>query len=181
MSNEILIKEIVSDSIGDANRCDSLFTVEAKLELTADSEGIQYRLVPVMSYEKRYPDEEVDYTTYVDNPKQTVFLAYVDGMVAGEIRVRENWNRYALVENIVVDAAYRRRGVGRALMARAIQWARAKSLPGVTLETQNNNVAGCKLYQQCGFELAGFDSQLYGGVMPGTDEVALYWYLIFPA
>lgn len=179
MSNEIVIKQIDRDNIGDADRCDGIFTVASKLELAADNETILYRIVPVPPYEKRYPAESVDYMAYLNSPQQTVYLAYIDGVIAGEIRLRQNWNRYVLIENIVVDVNYRRRGVGKALMKKAIEWARERQLPGLMLETQNNNVAGCMLYQQCGFELAGFDRRLYQGIMLGTDEIALYWYLIF--
>jgi streptothricin acetyltransferase len=47
------------------------------------------------------------------------------------------------------------------------------------LETQNNNVAACRLYESGGFQLAGFDRCLYKGLHPDTDEIALYWYLVF--
>jgi streptothricin acetyltransferase len=47
------------------------------------------------------------------------------------------------------------------------------------LETQNINVAACLFYQRCGFTLGGFDRYLYRGLDPSTEEVALYWYLLF--
>jgi hypothetical protein len=47
------------------------------------------------------------------------------------------------------------------------------------LETQNINVAACRLYERCSFVLGGFDACLYRGVMPGTREIALFWYLLF--
>lgn len=49
----------------------------------------------------------------------------------------------------------------------------------VMLETQNINVVACRLYESCGFVLGGFDACLYRGVMPGTREIALFWYLLF--
>jgi streptothricin acetyltransferase len=103
----------------------------------------------------------------------------VDGQLAGQIRVFKNWNAYAYIDDIAVEPGYRGQGVGRALMERAIAWAKSKGFPGMMLETQNNNVAGCRLYERCGFELCGFDTHLYKAVDPGTDEVALYWYLMF--
>jgi RimJ/RimL family protein N-acetyltransferase len=42
-------------------------------------------------------------------------------------------------------------------------------------------VAACRLYESCGFQLAGFDRCLYQGRHPGTAEIALYWYLVFAA
>jgi ribosomal protein S18 acetylase RimI-like enzyme len=71
--------------------------------------------------------------------------------------------------------------VGRALLQHVIQWAKSRQLPGVMLETQNNNVAACRLYESCGFQLGGFDRCLYLGLNPGTDEIALYWYFCFAA
>ena len=47
------------------------------------------------------------------------------------------------------------------------------------LETQDNNVPACRLYERCGFQLRGFDTHLYKGHDPATGEIALYWYLTF--
>ncbi|MCY1188690.1 hypothetical protein D3C81_1499100 [compost metagenome] len=58
-------------------------------------------------------------------------------------------------------------------------WARKKQLPGVMLETQNNNLGACRLYQDYGFELGGIDRLRYRGIDPETAEVALFWYLMF--
>ena len=69
--------------------------------------------------------------------------------------------------------------MGRALLQHAVAWARERQLAGVMLETQNNNVAACRLYESCGFQLGGFDRYLYKGLHPDTDEIALYWYLLF--
>lgn len=70
-------------------------------------------------------------------------------------------------------------GVGRALVDQAKQWARQKQLPGIMLETQNNNVRACKFYESCGFTIGGFDNFLYRGLVVDTVEVAVYWYFHF--
>ena len=57
--------------------------------------------------------------------------------------------------------------------------ARAHGCQLLKIETQNNNVAACRLYESCGFQLGGFDRYLYQATMPGTGEIALYWYLLF--
>jgi len=69
--------------------------------------------------------------------------------------------------------------VGTALIGAAIDWAKARNMPGAMLETQNNNVAACRLYQGQGFVFAGFDANLYRGLDPASREVALFWYLVF--
>ncbi len=68
---------------------------------------------------------------------------------------------------------------GRRLMEQAIRWARERGLPGVVLETQNINLAACRLYESCGFVLRGFDGYLYRGIEPDSREIALFWYLLF--
>lgn len=52
-------------------------------------------------------------------------------------------------------------------------------MPGIMLETQNNNVAACKFYEKCGFVIGGFDFLVYTGLDKTSDEVAIYWYLHF--
>ncbi len=118
-----------------------------------------------------------DAQAYIDKPDHAAWLAYVDNRLAGQNLVHENWNRYAIIWDIAVNPPFRRQGVGSRLIEQAIAWARERHLPGVMLETQNINVASCRLDERCGFVLGGFDSYLYRGIMPGTNEIALYWYL----
>jgi len=176
---EIAIREIDRHNLQDVNIAGSTFTVDSELVLQAEDGVIRYTVTHIPPHQKHYPPDEIDYASYVGHPDKAIFLAYVDGECAGQIRLRRNWNQYAYVEDIVVDVHFRRRGVGRALMERAIEWAKAKHLAGIMLETQNNNVAACRLYERCGFVLGGFDRYLYKGLIPDTEEIALYWYLVF--
>jgi len=93
--------------------------------------------------------------------------------------MRKNWNKYAYIEDIAVDVMFRRRGIGKELISEAMRWAQERHLAGIMLETQNNNVGACKFYESCGFQLKGFDTYLYKGINSRTDEVALFWYLVF--
>ena len=176
---ELTIREIDKNNIHHANQCDSSFIVDSKLVLQAEDGKISYTVIAVPSYVKHYAREETDYSAYVSNMDKAVFFAYMGNELAGHIRVMKYWNGYAYIDDIVVDAKHRRQGVGRALIERGIAWAKAKGFPGMMLETQNNNVAACRFYASCGFELRGFDTHLYKGSNPATDEIALYWYLIF--
>ena len=176
---EIAIRELDRHNLQDVNRTGSTFTIDSRLVLDAEDGVIRYTVTPTPPYQKRYAPDEIDYAAYVGCPDRAIFLAYVGGEPAGQIRLRRNWNQYAYVEDIVVDANFRKQGLGRALIERAIEWAKAKRLPGIMLETQNNNVAACRLYERCGFVLGGFDRYLYKGITPDTEEIALYWYLVF--
>ena len=175
----ITLREIDSDNLHDANQCDTAFTVDSKLVLRAENDIISYSVVEVEPYQKSYVFQKKDYSGYVSNPDKTIYFAYIDGQLAGQIDIAKHWNGYAWIDDFAVDVLFRRRGVGRALMQQVADWAKAKYLPGIMLETQNNNVPACRFYETFGFRLYGFDTQLYTALDPIKDEIALYWYLIF--
>lgn len=172
---DLVVKALDELTLGDARKLDDSFLVESELRLFAEDGVTHYEVVPVSPYEKSYADEGL--SDYQNLPDEAVFLAYLDGSVAGRVVLSEGWNRYAWIEDIAVDARCRRLGVGRALMDRAIAWAIERGLPGIRLETQSNNVPACKFYEACGFQLGGFDRNLYRGLDEETTEIALFWYL----
>ena len=175
----IIIEKIGVSNVRDVNACDSEFTIDARLVLHVEDDEIHYRVVKTANVTKQYQNDDIDPITYVDNPDKTIFFAGVNGQLAGQIVLRKNWNHFAYVEDIVVDTKFRRQGIGEKLISQAKQWAREHNLAGIMLETQNNNVGACKFYERCGFQLGGFDKYLYKGINPETDEIALYWYLLF--
>lgn len=176
---EITIREIDEQSLENVNQFDNAFTVDSHLVLSIENGKISYRIVPVEPYEKRYAIESADFSKYVHDLDKTVFFAEVDGELAGQIRLIKWWNKYAFIDYIVVEPRFRGQGVGRALIKQAIEWAKAGKFPGLMLETQNNNVHACQFYESCGFTLGGFDQYLYKGSDPASEEIALYWYLLF--
>lgn len=175
----IAVERLAAANQADLNRCDNSFTVEAELALFADDGRPAYTVRSVAPYVKRYGPEVYDAEPYIAREDHAAWLAYVDGHLAGQILVREHWNRFAIVWDIAVNPPFRRLGVGRRLMEQAIRWARERSLPGVTLETQSINAGACRLYEACGFRLGGFDRHLYRGFDRDTREIALFWYLLF--
>jgi streptothricin acetyltransferase len=175
----LTIQPIDESNLHDLNRVDGTFTIDSRLVLHAQDRQIGYSIEPVQPRTKRYPAEKFDWITFIDNPDKAIYLAYLDGQLTGQIILWKNWNGYGYIEDIAVDASFRRQGIGRRLIRQAITWAKERGLPGVMLETQDNNVAACRLYAACGFHLGGFDRELYRAIDPGTEEVALYWYLIF--
>jgi GNAT superfamily N-acetyltransferase len=175
----ITMREIDESTVPAVKQYGSSFEVTSKLVLHAENGKISYTVVAVPPYIKQYGPEEVEPRAYVGSSDKTVFFAYVDNALAGQIRLWKHWNNYAYIDDIAVEPEYRGRGIGRALIERTVEWAKSKELPGIMLETQDNNVAACQLYERCGFKLYGFDTQLYKGLDPATDEIALYWYLIF--
>lgn len=176
---EIVIREADKETIRHLKVGGSSFEVRSKLVLQAENGSISYTVVDVPPYTKQYEPEDVEPESYVDEADRVVFFAWHADDAIGQIRLRRYWNGYAYIDDIAVEPEYRGEGIGRALLGRAIAWAKGKGLPGLMLETQDNNAPACRLYARCGFQLRGFDTHLYKGLDPSTDEIALYWYLVF--
>ncbi len=175
----VTIREANHDTIQSVRKAGRAFEVTSKLVLDAKEGSISYTVMDLAPYTKQYEEEEFDARAYLDDPDKVIFLAFAGDETIGQIRLHKSWNAYAYIDDISVDPEHRGEGIGRALMSRAIEWAKSKGFPGMMLETQNNNVGACRLYERCGFKLRGFDTHLYKALDPGTDEIALYWYLNF--
>lgn len=159
------------------NQFDRTFSVSSKVLLDMTGGKLTWGIIPVEPYEKEIPIDEVDPATFINSEDKVVFLAEVDGKLAGQIKLITWWNGYAYIDDVIVNPQFRGQGVGKALMEAAIQWSREKRFPGIMLETQDDNVAACKLYDSCGFVLGGFDQYTLKNFKP--NETALFWYLIF--
>ena len=152
--------------------------VTSRLVLQIENERLTYTIAPVdPPYEREVQLEDTEYGFNETPP--VIFFAEAEGQPAGRIRMLKWWNQFGYVEDLVVNPHFRGLGVGRRLLERGIQWAREQGYPGVMLETQDDNVPACTLYQSCGFVLSGFDRNIYKAINPNTRETALYWYLIF--
>jgi len=175
---KITLRQMDSQSLQQVDGFNRNSMVNLHLLLHLQDNKISYSVIPVEPYEKILSVEAEDYTTFIDNPQKVIFFADVDGKPAGQIKLVPWWNKFSYVEELVVDTEFRGKGVGRALMSRAIEWAKQQNFPGLTLETQDNNVQACKFYEKCGFILGGFDLYAYKN-LDNASEIALYWYLIF--
>jgi ribosomal protein S18 acetylase RimI-like enzyme len=151
--------------------------VKSRIVLAIENEKLTYTAAEVEPYEKEVAAPDTDYG--FDSNEPVVFVAESNGKPAGRIRMVAWWNRFAYVDDLVVNPEFRSGGVGRALLEIGIHWAHEHHFPGVMLETQADNVPACMLYQSCGFVLHGFDSGVYKAIKLPKPETALYWYLIF--
>lgn len=116
---------------------------------------------PVEPYSKNYGIDSQEFCDYRDAATST------------------HWNGFAHIDELAVDASARRKGVARSLLDVAQFWSRKRNLPGIMLETQNNNLAACRLYEGYGFVVGGVDHMRYRGIDPQTREAAIFWYLMF--
>ncbi|MCB9452109.1 MAG: GNAT family N-acetyltransferase [Anaerolineaceae bacterium] len=78
--------------------------------------------------------------------------------------------RTALLQHVVVDFPYRRRGIGKRLLNVARQWAAEQGLDRITIETQTKNYPAIEFCQGAGFTFSGFSDQHF----PNQD-IALFF------
>lgn len=79
--------------------------------------------------------------------------------------------------NVAVHPELRRGGIAMALMAEAINEAKAKNIRLVTLEVRRSNVAARSLYRKLNFEERRLRSNYYG---PGEDAIVMELHLDGP-
>ena len=101
------------------------------------------------------------------------WVAEEGGEVRGFATVEhEPWHGRMILWFLYIAPAWRRRGVGRALLGTVEEHARSVGASHVWLETSNVNVPGIAAYERCGYALCGADRLYYGDYMPG--ETAIY-------
>jgi RimJ/RimL family protein N-acetyltransferase len=77
-------------------------------------------------------------------------VAVADGEVIGSIHIGESGHGFGEI-GMAIAREWRGRGVGSALMAAAIDWARAQGLHKLSLGVFAHNAAGLALYRKYGF------------------------------
>lgn len=94
--------------------------------------------------------------------KSEAFGVFDGSELVGAIEIcPEEWSNRLIVTELWVAEGYRRKGVGKALMAFAKNRAVADDRRAIILETQSCNVNAIGFYLHEGFTLIGFDSCCY--------------------
>ena len=90
--------------------------------------------------------------------------------IAGYIVARETAGELH-INNVAVRAAYRRRGIGAALLNRVIEEARRREAKAAFLEVRSANHAAQTLYEKCGFRAIARRADYYSE--PREDAVVM--------
>lgn len=172
------IVKINQQNLKDMNKANQPFEIIGKISPTFDDGIWKYtEELYDQPYMKAYPDDTWDYAAYINNPDKAIFLAYSDTECIGQIVLKRDWNQYAFIEDICVAKSTRGKGVGTALVQKAVQWAKSSGLKGLALETQDNNLLACRFYAKCGFMIGAVNTMLYRNF--DNNEFAVFWYLCF--
>ncbi len=92
----------------------------------------------------------------VSNPSTSIFIATNNGHIVGIATMifYHKLNQYkAFVEDVVVDMAHRRKGIGEALIKTIIQKAKDMRLDTIHLTSRPDRIAANILYQKLGFKI----------------------------
>jgi GNAT superfamily N-acetyltransferase len=95
-----------------------------------------------------------------DNP--VILVARIDGKVVGTLLAATcqmlfgECRSFMIVEDVVVDEAYRRKGVGKALMQYAEQMARQRNCSYIMLITDTARVESQAFYDALGYKSAEY-------------------------
>ena len=121
-----------------------------------------------------FPDEDYDYDTLAGGH---VFVGAYDGdTCVGLAVLADDWFRYMYLDDLKVCKAYRGRGVGKALVDRALEAARDRGYNGLYTVGQDNNLSACLFYLKQGFVIGGFDDHIYRGT-PQEGKANIIFYL----
>jgi ribosomal protein S18 acetylase RimI-like enzyme len=108
--------------------------------------------------------------TRLDNNESVIFVALIDGNNKikpvgftqlypkySSVRAVKNW----ILNDLYVEAEYRKQGVGEKLIKRAMHFAKENNAKFLELSTAGNNYTAQKLYEQIGFEKQEPDKEFY--------------------
>jgi len=89
----------------------------------------------------------------LDSPKAGVWIAERRGRVVGMVTMQlmistAEGGLSGLLEDLVISSAYRRRGLGKALLSAAVKWAREQGATRIQLLADGRNVPAIIFYRK---------------------------------
>lgn len=96
-------------------------------------------------------DPAQDFTRALEGATSTVLVAQGEGGLIGSVMIGDDGHR-GWVYYLAVAEAARRTGLGRALMAAAEEWLRARGCPKIQLMVRDSNAEALGFYAALGLE-----------------------------
>ena len=156
-----MVRPYTEHDRGPVMALDTSVTVESILRVRQDGDSFLVETEPldppaVKSFDLR--------SEIADAAWDVAWVAEVSEGVVGFAATRyEDWNRRQVLLHLYVSPSFRRRGIGRELVAEAVRQGRANRADHVWLETSSANAPAVRAYQHMGFRLCGLDVTLYDG------------------
>jgi RimJ/RimL family protein N-acetyltransferase len=114
------------------------------------------------------------------SPHAAVFVAEADGAIVGRLSLARDAHPaspHVADLGLMVAPSHRRRGIGRALLSRAVDWGRETGIEKLELHVFPHNEPAIRLYEEFGFEREGIRRAHYrrGGEL--VDAVLMAYHL----
>ncbi|MDR1564510.1 MAG: GNAT family N-acetyltransferase [Oscillospiraceae bacterium] len=111
-------------------------------------------------YRPTYKDYERTYRSILNDASKKYFVAKIDERIVGVAGLSLNQSLceasyFANIEELAVDEAARRQGVGQQLLNACMAYSKAQGCTSLALTTGNNRHAAQGLYEKNGFKKTG--------------------------
>ena len=130
---------------------------------TAHTEGFRSLVADTLREFGFEPDTEFDGD--LDDPAATYAALWVvldQDQVVGSVALQDLGEGAVLLKRMCLRPGQRGRGLGRELLALALEWARSHGMSAVRLDTSERMVAAQRLYEAHGFERIPGDAPRQG-------------------
>lgn len=121
-----------------------------------------------------FPDEAYNFAELAK--KGYVVGAFSAGACVGLAIFESTWFKHDYLADLKVRGDFKRQGVGRGLLQFALAKIKNEGLAGITTIAQDNNLAACRFYMACGFEIGGLNTAVYRHTTQ-ADKSDIYFYL----
>ena len=126
-------------------------------------------------------DERRYLKTVQRHPDAAVFVAEDDGRLVARLSLSRDphpASRHVADLGLMVDAAYRRRGIGRTLLEEAVVWARGAGIRKLELHVFPWNEPALRLYESFGFEREGYRKRHYARDLEFVDAILMAYEVV---
>jgi RimJ/RimL family protein N-acetyltransferase len=113
-------------------------------------------------------------------PDAAIFVVETDQGIIGRLSLTRDHHpssQHVADIGLMVASGYRRRGVGRALLETAVEWARASGVSKLELHVFPHNEAAIKLYESFGFEREGYRKRHYRRGQEYVDAILMAYFV----
>jgi len=114
------------------------------------------------------------------HPDAGLFIAETSEGIVGRLSVTRDHHpssQHVADLGLMVVSDYRRRGVGRALLEAAVEWARVSGVSKLELHVFPHNEAAIKLYESFGFEREGYRKRHYRRGQQYVDAILMAYFV----
>lgn len=133
--------------------------MEIRAFKTTDSKKVKELILAVLTTEypfdkKAYSDSDLDDIGGVYGGERNHFFVVDDnGKIAGTVGIKEDETNTAILRRLFVSSDYRRKGLGKMLLEKALDFTKEKNYKHVVFRTTNRMIQAIELCKKNGFEM----------------------------